>query len=389
MVSHEASEEVSKDVVDIGTEGEKKERIRNENQEGGEEEKSAKRQRLNTDNVELPSTNPPAGNLEPELTPVIDINVSMSTTESPQPIQDDMKEPPVEVLVDEDLLVARQPVGEDGITSQLEIGEEHVEEGSSEIGEGDRDRAADGEGEEEEEKEVLTKEDIIKEGKGEGGRGGGRGEGEEEQEVVAKEDIVKEIEGEGEVVAMDQAIKEADMVVKAATSDVADSLDVSEVSTEREDKENIEEGDEEDKDDSDITSPGALDESAIEEAVTRSLEQEAIVDQLPAEIEGLAERIDHIEPPPPPKQALCHFFAEQMHEIIIPSHAAWFDYNAIHSLEKKALPEFFTNKTKTKTAEMYLQYRNFMVDTYRLKPGEYLTITVCRRCLPGDVCSVI
>ncbi|CAG2068099.1 unnamed protein product, partial [Timema podura] len=32
---------------------------------------------------------------------------------------------------------------------------------------------------------------------------------------------------------------------------------------------------------------------------------------------------------------------EQTHHIIIPSYSAWFDYNSIHMVEKRALPEFF------------------------------------------------
>jgi SWI/SNF related-matrix-associated actin-dependent regulator of chromatin subfamily C len=56
---------------------------------------------------------------------------------------------------------------------------------------------------------------------------------------------------------------------------------------------------------------------------------------------------------------------EQAHHIIIPSYAAWFDYNGIHAIEKRALPEFFMGKNRSKTPEIYLAYRNFMVDAYR------------------------
>ena len=38
---------------------------------------------------------------------------------------------------------------------------------------------------------------------------------------------------------------------------------------------------------------------------------------------------------------------------------------------------------------MYLAYRNFMIDTYRLNPTEYLTSTACRRNLAGDVCAIM
>ncbi|NXJ36339.1 SMRC2 protein, partial [Ciconia maguari] len=80
---------------------------------------------------------------------------------------------------------------------------------------------------------------------------------------------------------------------------------------------------------------------------------------------------------------------EQTHHIIIPSYAAWFDYNSVHAIERRALPEFFNGKNKSKTPEIYLAYRNFRSDTYRLNPQEYLTSTACRRNLAGDVCAIM
>ena len=62
---------------------------------------------------------------------------------------------------------------------------------------------------------------------------------------------------------------------------------------------------------------------------------------------------------------------EQTHHIIVPSYSSWFDYNAIHSIEKRALPEYFNAKNRSRTPEVYLSYRNFMLDTYRLNPTEY------------------
>merc|ERR1712115_514040 len=80
---------------------------------------------------------------------------------------------------------------------------------------------------------------------------------------------------------------------------------------------------------------------------------------------------------------------EQTHHIIVPSYSAWFDYNSIHSIEKRHLPEFFNGKNRSKTPEIYLSYRNFMIDTYRLNPTEYLTSTACRRNLAGDVGAIM
>lgn len=43
---------------------------------------------------------------------------------------------------------------------------------------------------------------------------------------------------------------------------------------------------------------------------------------------------------------------EQTHHIVVPSYTAWFDYNGIHAIERRALPEFFNGKNKSKTPEM-------------------------------------
>lgn len=80
---------------------------------------------------------------------------------------------------------------------------------------------------------------------------------------------------------------------------------------------------------------------------------------------------------------------DQTNYIIVPSYSSWFDYNSIHVIERRALPEFFSNTNKSKTPEIYLAYRNFIIDTYRLNPMEYLSVTACRRNLAGDVCAVM
>ncbi|RMD41115.1 hypothetical protein DV735_g4062, partial [Chaetothyriales sp. CBS 134920] len=79
----------------------------------------------------------------------------------------------------------------------------------------------------------------------------------------------------------------------------------------------------------------------------------------------------------------------QTHQIILPSYSTWFDMHAIHALEKKSLPEFFNGRNRSKTPAVYKDYRDFMVNTYRLNPVEYLTVTACRRNLAGDVCAIM
>jgi SWI/SNF related-matrix-associated actin-dependent regulator of chromatin subfamily C len=79
----------------------------------------------------------------------------------------------------------------------------------------------------------------------------------------------------------------------------------------------------------------------------------------------------------------------QTHSIILPSYSTWFDMHKIDNIERKALPEFFNNRNRSKTAAIYKDYRDFMINTYRINPIEYLTVTACRRNLAGDVCAIM
>ena len=44
---------------------------------------------------------------------------------------------------------------------------------------------------------------------------------------------------------------------------------------------------------------------------------------------------------------------EQTHYIVVPSYAAWFDYNGVHQIEKHAHPDFFNGRNKSKTPETF------------------------------------
>lgn len=83
------------------------------------------------------------------------------------------------------------------------------------------------------------------------------------------------------------------------------------------------------------------------------------------------------------------YLAAQTQEIIIPSYASWFKFGQINAIEKRSLPEFFNNRNRSKTPTIYKEYRDFIINTYRLNPSEYLTFTACRRNLAGDVCAIM
>jgi len=75
--------------------------------------------------------------------------------------------------------------------------------------------------------------------------------------------------------------------------------------------------------------------------------------------------------------------------IKIPESSKWFNMEEIHEIEKKSLPEFFSGKFPSKNPEIYKKYRNFIINLYRKNPSIYLTGTVCRRYLSGDVCAIL
>ncbi|SCU78263.1 LAFA_0A05754g1_1 [Lachancea sp. 'fantastica'] len=83
------------------------------------------------------------------------------------------------------------------------------------------------------------------------------------------------------------------------------------------------------------------------------------------------------------------FLAKQAHPVIVPSFSTWFEFNEVHEIERRMLPDFFDDSTRFKTEKAYCDVRNFMINTYRLSPYEYLTVTAVRRNVAMDVASII
>ncbi|KAJ5722684.1 hypothetical protein N7488_000719 [Penicillium malachiteum] len=126
---------------------------------------------------------------------------------------------------------------------------------------------------------------------------------------------------------------------------------------------------------------------------TEGLEDAAGDSQAPADAsEGLEDAVG--EDQPAPSKASLEVSARdhlvtQTHAIILPSYANWFDMNTINQIEKNALTEFFNGRNRSKTPATYKDYRDFMINSYRLNPIEYLSVTACRRNLSGDVCAIM
>ena len=65
--------------------------------------------------------------------------------------------------------------------------------------------------------------------------------------------------------------------------------------------------------------------------------------------------------------------------ILVPSYASWYKMNEIHSLERKAMSEWFTGTCTSKTVQSYVEARDLIVKLFRESPNRYLTATECRR----------
>ncbi|KAH8656181.1 hypothetical protein BGZ60DRAFT_508052 [Tricladium varicosporioides] len=118
--------------------------------------------------------------------------------------------------------------------------------------------------------------------------------------------------------------------------------------------------------------------------------QDGVKEGRPSGAEGGAGTEDQVEKTKASiEQAAREHLISQTHSIILPSYSTWFDMHKINGIERKALPEFFNSRNRSKTPAVYKDYRDFMINTYRLNPIEYLTVTACRRNLAGDVCAIM
>lgn len=127
-----------------------------------------------------------------------------------------------------------------------------------------------------------------------------------------------------------------------------------------------------------FTNPPAPNEPFPPEPVVKSKTTSLAGDEEEQEQEQvIEEELDDVEKPTPK--------VKQTHLILIPSYASWFNMKKIHKIEKESLPEFFDSTHPSKSPKLYANYRNFMINSYRLNPNEFLTLTSCRRNLVGDV----
>lgn len=69
------------------------------------------------------------------------------------------------------------------------------------------------------------------------------------------------------------------------------------------------------------------------------------------------------------------FGNEDKNSALVPSCTQWFKLDDIHDIEVKANPEFFSGRFPSKTAEVYKEYRNYIISLFRENPNSYLSST--------------
>lgn len=67
---------------------------------------------------------------------------------------------------------------------------------------------------------------------------------------------------------------------------------------------------------------------------------------------------------------------------LIPSYAHWYEKGRVDDIERRALPDLFLSDP---TPATYTAIRDFMVESSRQRPQQYLTIAYCRRMLNADI----
>uniref|UniRef100_K3WXB7 SWIRM domain-containing protein n=1 Tax=Globisporangium ultimum (strain ATCC 200006 / CBS 805.95 / DAOM BR144) TaxID=431595 RepID=K3WXB7_GLOUD len=147
--------------------------------------------------------------------------------------------------------------------------------------------------------------------------------------------------------------------------------------------------------------PAATSASPAPTAASASPTAEAIVPAPPA---SLSPTPSHASSPPQELSARQGDAPSQdpvEKSVVVPRCSTWFSMDAINPIEKRMLPEFFVNEAlyrnfppgaksnASKTPQIYLKYRNFMINAYRQQPQVYLTATACRRNLAGDACAIL
>ncbi|KAF3965092.1 hypothetical protein CMV_010693 [Castanea mollissima] len=69
---------------------------------------------------------------------------------------------------------------------------------------------------------------------------------------------------------------------------------------------------------------------------------------------------------------------------VIPSHCGWFSWTKVHPIEERMMPSFFIEKSETRTPDMYLEIRNWILKKFHSNPSTQIELKDLSELEVGD-----
>ncbi|XP_060168387.1 SWI/SNF complex subunit SWI3D [Lycium barbarum] len=92
---------------------------------------------------------------------------------------------------------------------------------------------------------------------------------------------------------------------------------------------------------------------------------EALENEIEAEIEAIRSRNPNVH--------------------VVPTHAGWFSWSKVHPLEKRTMPSFFNEKSQSRTPEIYMEIRNWIMKKYHTDPNSQIELNDLSELSAGDL----
>ncbi|XP_075476255.1 SWI/SNF complex subunit SWI3D-like [Primulina tabacum] len=70
---------------------------------------------------------------------------------------------------------------------------------------------------------------------------------------------------------------------------------------------------------------------------------------------------------------------------VVPIHAGWFSWNKIHTLEERMMPSFFNGKLESRTPEIYMEIRNWIMKKFHFNPNSQIELEQLSELTVGDL----
>ncbi|XP_070041660.1 SWI/SNF complex subunit SWI3D isoform X1 [Nicotiana tomentosiformis] len=70
---------------------------------------------------------------------------------------------------------------------------------------------------------------------------------------------------------------------------------------------------------------------------------------------------------------------------VVPTHAGWFSWRKVHPLEKRTMPSFFSGKSESRTSEIYMEIRNWIMKKYHADPNVQIELSDLSELSSGDL----